>query len=109
MIEKIGLQLEKVLQPIQGTRSAFFERVTGGYYLDFKVRREEAARYGLSVGEVQDVVESARSAREPDVANSVPSQSGFVEALDEPALVVESGIVRFANSAAQRRNASTTP
>src|SRR5436853_5352114 len=59
MIEKIGLQLEKVLQPIQGTRSAFFERVTGGYYLDFQVRRQEAARYGLSVGEVQDVIESA--------------------------------------------------
>src|SRR5436305_11516211 len=59
MIEKIGLQLEKVLQPIAGTRSAFFERVTGGYYLDFQVRREEAARYGLSVGEIQDVIESA--------------------------------------------------
>src|SRR5437867_8919046 len=58
-IEKIGLQLEKVLQPIAGTRSAFFERVTGGYYLDFQVRREEAARYGLSVGDIQDVVESA--------------------------------------------------
>src|SRR5436190_2751113 len=58
-IENIGLQLEKVLQPIQGTRSAFFERVTGGYYLDFQVRRQEAARYGLSVGEVQDVIESA--------------------------------------------------
>src|SRR5207244_11651222 len=58
-IEKIGLQVEKVLQPIAGTRSAFFERVSGGYYLDFQVRREEAARYGLSVGEVQDVIESA--------------------------------------------------
>ena len=58
-IEKIGLQLEKVLQPIAGTRSAFFERVTGGYYLDFQVRREEAARYGLSVGDIQDVIESA--------------------------------------------------
>ncbi len=58
-IEKIGLQLEKVLQPIAGTRSAFFERVTGGYYLDFQVRREEAARYGLSIGDIQDVIESA--------------------------------------------------
>src|SRR6266704_2748843 len=58
-IEKIGLQLEQVLQGVPGTRSAFFERVTGGYYLDFQVRREEAARYGLSVGEIQDVIESA--------------------------------------------------
>ncbi|HYR42310.1 MAG TPA: efflux RND transporter permease subunit, partial [Terriglobia bacterium] len=59
VIEKVGLQLEKVLQPIAGTRSAFFERVTGGYYLDFQVRREEAARYGLSVGEIQATIESA--------------------------------------------------
>ena len=59
VIEKVGLQLEKVLQPIAGTRSAFFERVTGGYYLDFQVRREEAARYGLSVGEIQETIESA--------------------------------------------------
>src|SRR3989475_3974691 len=58
-IQKIGLDLEKVLQGVPGTRTAFFERVTGGYYLDFQVRREEAARYGLSVGDIQDVIESA--------------------------------------------------
>ena len=58
-IQMIGLQVEKVLQGVPGTRSAFFERVTGGYYLDFEVRRDEAARYNLTVGEVQDLVESA--------------------------------------------------
>ncbi|HWQ54057.1 MAG TPA: efflux RND transporter permease subunit [Bryobacteraceae bacterium] len=58
-IQQIGLEIEKILQQVQGTRSAFFERVTGGYYLDVEVRREDAARYELTVGEVQDVVESA--------------------------------------------------
>jgi len=42
-IEEIGLQVEKALQGVPGTRSAFFERVTGGYYIDYQVRREEAA------------------------------------------------------------------
>ena len=58
-IQRIGLEVEKVLQQVPGTRSAFFERVTGGYYLDVEVRREEAARYELAVSEVQDIVEAA--------------------------------------------------
>jgi Cu(I)/Ag(I) efflux system membrane protein CusA/SilA len=58
-IEKIGLQVERELQNIPGTRSAFYERVTGGYYLDFEVNREEAARFELSVDEVNELIESA--------------------------------------------------
>jgi copper/silver efflux system protein len=58
-IEEIGLQVERALQDVPGTRSAFFERVTGGYYLDFEVNRQEAARYELSVNEVNDLIESA--------------------------------------------------
>ena len=58
-IEKIGLELESVVRQVPGTRSAFFERVTGGYYLDFTVNREEAARYGLTPGNVNDIVETA--------------------------------------------------
>jgi copper/silver efflux system protein len=43
---------------IPGTRSAFAERVTGGYYLDFELKRDEIARYGLAIDEVQMLVES---------------------------------------------------
>ncbi len=58
-IERIGLAIEGLVQGIPGTRSAYAERVTGGYYLDFHVNREEAARYGLTVEDVEDVIESA--------------------------------------------------
>ena len=58
-IERIGLEIEGLVQAVPGTRSAYAERVTGGYYLDFHVNRKEAARYGLTVEDVEDVIESA--------------------------------------------------
>jgi Cu(I)/Ag(I) efflux system membrane protein CusA/SilA len=58
-IEEIGRHLETILTPIPGTRSVFAERVTGGYYLDFELKREEIARYGLMIEEIQMVIESA--------------------------------------------------
>ena len=58
-IEDIGLQVEKTLQGVAGTRSAFFERVTGGYYIDYQVKRAEAARYNLSVAQVNQIIEAA--------------------------------------------------
>jgi Cu(I)/Ag(I) efflux system membrane protein CusA/SilA len=50
-IEDIGVEIEGVLSEKEGTRSVFAERVTGGYFLDFDINREQAARYGLTVGE----------------------------------------------------------
>lgn len=58
-IEKIGLAVEDAVKNIRGTRSAYAERVTTGYYLDITVKREEAARYGLAVDDVQQVIQSA--------------------------------------------------
>jgi Cu(I)/Ag(I) efflux system membrane protein CusA/SilA len=58
-IEEIGKEIEAVIRDVPGTRSVYAERVTTGYYLDFNIKREEAARYGLTVGEVEDIIESA--------------------------------------------------
>ena len=58
-IEKIGKHLETVLKDVPGTRSVYAERVFGGYFLDFDIKREEIARYGLTVTDVGRVIESA--------------------------------------------------
>ena len=58
-IERVGLKIESLLQGLRGTRSAYSERVTGGYYLDVQVDRDAIARYGLTVEDVEDVIESA--------------------------------------------------
>jgi len=57
-IERIGISMEPWLKRIEGTRSVYAERVVGGQFLDFTVDRLEAARYGLTVGDVQDVIET---------------------------------------------------
>lgn len=58
-INDIGAQIESALGAVRGTRNVFAERVSGGYYIDFTVNREAIARYGLSVQDVEMVIESA--------------------------------------------------
>jgi Cu(I)/Ag(I) efflux system membrane protein CusA/SilA len=58
-IEKIGTQLEQIIKPLKGTRSVFAERVTGGYFVDFTLKREQLARYGLSVQDAEEIILSA--------------------------------------------------
>lgn len=66
-IEATGIAIEQALQEDERTasftRSAFAERATGGYFLDFHVDRSAAARYGLNVGDVQDVIVAAMGGR----------------------------------------------
>ncbi len=58
-IEQIGTHLEMILKDIRGTRSIYAERVAGGYFIDFDLKREQLARYGLSVEDAQTVIMSA--------------------------------------------------
>jgi Cu(I)/Ag(I) efflux system membrane protein CusA/SilA len=58
-IEKTAIEIEKVVAVIPGTRSAFADRSTGGFYLDVDIDREAAARYGVRVADVNEVVQTA--------------------------------------------------
>jgi Cu(I)/Ag(I) efflux system membrane protein CusA/SilA len=55
----IGAQIEAALGGVPGTRNVFAERVMHGYYVDFTVKRDQIARYGLSVEDVEMAIESA--------------------------------------------------
>ncbi|MDY7031332.1 MAG: efflux RND transporter permease subunit [Thermodesulfobacteriota bacterium] len=58
-LSELGAIIEAVVQDIPGTLSAYSERVTGGKYLDFQIRRDQIARYGLTVADVQSVIMTA--------------------------------------------------
>jgi len=59
VLEKVGNDIEQALKQLPDTLSAFADKAAGGYYLDFDIHREEASRYGLTTGDVQDVIQSA--------------------------------------------------
>ena len=58
-IQKIGQQIETILSDVEGTASVYSERVAGGRYVKVDIQRERAARYGLNIADVQQVVSSA--------------------------------------------------
>ncbi len=65
-IQQVGAQVQQILSPIPEMRSIFAERVSQGFYLNIEVNRTEAARYGLTIADVQQAVTSGsrRSLRE---------------------------------------------
>ena len=62
VIEKLAREIEAAIKTVPGTSSAFAERIIGGYYLDIEPNRRELARYGLTIGDVQQVIASALGA-----------------------------------------------
>ena len=59
VLQSVSQSIEQAMKTLPETTSAFGDRAVGGYYLDFKIHRENAARYGLTVGAVQDTIQSA--------------------------------------------------
>ena len=58
-MEKLAREIEAVVKSVPGTTSAYAERITGGYYLNIEPDREQLARYGLAVGDLQEVIGTA--------------------------------------------------
>ncbi|MCH9027773.1 MAG: efflux RND transporter permease subunit [Proteobacteria bacterium] len=59
VIQDIGKQIEQALENVEGTASAYSERVAGGRYVDVDINRRQAARYGLNINDIQDVIRTA--------------------------------------------------
>jgi Cu(I)/Ag(I) efflux system membrane protein CusA/SilA len=59
VLQKLGEEVEPAIRNLPGTRSVYAERTAGGYYVDYVIKREEAARYGLTVDDINDVIRSA--------------------------------------------------
>ena len=59
VLQDLGKEVESVVRQVPGTLSVYSERVMGGNFLDFDIDRQALARYGLTVGDVQDVIQSA--------------------------------------------------
>jgi Cu(I)/Ag(I) efflux system membrane protein CusA/SilA len=59
VLDSLGKKIENIMRTVPGTATAYSERVLAGNYIDFNINREAAARYGLTVGDVQDVIQTA--------------------------------------------------
>jgi copper/silver efflux system protein len=81
-MEKIAREVEKALKTVEGTTSAYAERVVGGYYLEIVPDRDRLARYGLMVSDVQDVVGTALGA-EP-ITTTVEGRERYTVAIRYP-------------------------
>ena len=59
VLQRVSQDIEQAMKEIPETLSAFGDRAVGGYYMDFDINRQAAARYGLTTGDVQDVIQTA--------------------------------------------------
>jgi Cu(I)/Ag(I) efflux system membrane protein CusA/SilA len=69
VLDSLGKQIESIMRTVPGTASAYSERVLGGNYIDFNINRKAAARYGITIADVQSVIQTAIGGM--DVSNTV--------------------------------------
>lgn len=69
VLDSLGKQVENIMRTVPGTASAYSERVLGGNYIDFNINRQAAARYGITIADVQEVIQIAIGGM--DVSNTV--------------------------------------
>ena len=74
-IQRIGSEIEEILTPVEGTRAVFAERVSQGFYINIDVNRDAAARYGLTVGDVQLAITSGIGGE--DIATTVQGRERY--------------------------------
>ncbi|WP_440056611.1 efflux RND transporter permease subunit (plasmid) [Pseudoalteromonas sp. T1lg65] len=82
VIQRIGQQLEQALQNVEGTASVYSERVAGGRYIKVDIDRDKAARFGLNIADVQQVVATAIGGM--DVTQTVEGQERYPVSLRYP-------------------------
>jgi copper/silver efflux system protein len=82
VIEKLAREIETAIKTVPGTSSAFAERIMGGYYLEIEPDRRELARYGLMVGDVQQVIASALGAE--TITTTVEGRERYAVSLRYP-------------------------
>jgi copper/silver efflux system protein len=82
VIEKLARDIEVAIKSVPGTSSAFAERIMGGYYLEIEPDRRELARYGLMVGDVQQVIASALGAE--TITTTVEGRERYAVSLRYP-------------------------
>jgi Cu(I)/Ag(I) efflux system membrane protein CusA/SilA len=75
VIQGVGEQIENALRNLPGTRNVYAERTVSGYYEDFTINRDAIARYGLTVGDVEDVIETAIGGE--NIATTVEGRDRF--------------------------------
>ncbi|MCF2829020.1 MULTISPECIES: efflux RND transporter permease subunit [unclassified Pseudoalteromonas] len=81
-IQKIGQDLERILSQVEGTASVYSERVAGGRYIKVDIQRDKAARFGLNIADVQQVVATAIGGM--DVTQTIEGQERYPVSLRYP-------------------------